>query len=102
MIVTSTGALRSDCAANSPPKPEPMMTTRGRPLDESFAAGTCAGDVVMMFPSSHLVGSRLLLDRSDPGHSRCPQRLPRWACGTPADHGTGVRLRSGSRSGRAL
>ena len=32
------------------------MTTRGRPLEESLAAGTRAGDVVMMIPSSHLAG----------------------------------------------
>src|SRR3954471_15973444 len=70
MSVMSTGALRSGCAVNSPPKPEPMMTTRGRPLAEPFAAGTGAGDVVMMFPSSHLGRVPLLLGRSDPGHSR--------------------------------
>src|SRR4051812_45516145 len=73
MSVMSTGELRSACAVNSPPKPEPMMTTRGRPLAEPFAAGTGAGDVVMMFPSSHLGRVPLLLGRSDPGHSRrCP------------------------------
>src|SRR3954471_18258205 len=55
MMVTSTAALRSACAANRPPKPEPMMTTRGRPLEGSLVAGTCAGDVVMMIPSSHPV-----------------------------------------------
>src|SRR3954464_3915159 len=69
MTVTSTGALRSAWAANRPPQPVPMMTTCGRPLEDWFAAGTRAGDVVMMNPSFHLAVPRPPLDRSDPRHS---------------------------------
>src|SRR5919205_1209023 len=47
MTVTSTGALARAFAVNSPPKPEPMMTTRGLPPDAGVGAA-CEGDVVMM------------------------------------------------------
>src|SRR3954454_13941890 len=69
MTVTSTGALRSAWAVNRPPKPVPMMTTCGRPLEDSFADGTRAGDVVMMNPSFHLAVPRPPLGGSGPGHS---------------------------------
>src|SRR3954447_17156430 len=69
MTVTSTGALRSAWAVNRPPKPVPMMTTCGRPLEDSFADGTRADDVVMMNPSFHLAVPRPPLGGSDPGHS---------------------------------
>src|ERR1700722_9425778 len=48
MIVTATGARRSARAANSPPKPEPMITTR------------CTGVVVIppFYPTIALMAPR--------------------------------------------
>ena len=87
--VTSTGALRSAWAANRPPKPEPMMTTRGRPPAESNA-GTRAGDVVMM-TSSPTSGAAVpgAVERSGTQSARSgagsrPARRPGRPVGVPA------------------
>src|SRR5512133_1814956 len=73
----STSDLRSRWAANRPPKPEPMMTTRGRPVCDGLA-GVRAGEVVMMIdPSTSAPGGP-----EDPGAievTLCPVRRRRAA-----------------------
>src|SRR3712207_1526919 len=73
MTVRSTGARLSALAANRPPKPEPTMTTRGRP-DGEAPMGSATGDVVMMNQVSQFGVVQMRMRRGDPGH--CPAYYP--------------------------